>query len=185
MRWRCFWVEKLPILDWCYSFDAPGPCSAHGERHKAEKLFPGVTDDAELPADRCEADCACGFRFGDGQWSGHGSPRYRRLETGEEIRQPLPPGALYVDEAWANGPYKGADGLSVVCVTPAGHWHIDFRATNCTLPEDKVHRCWVRHGTRGGEIHVDKNGNTCAAGAGSIAMTGFHGFLHHGELYYA
>ena len=185
MRYKAFWVEKLPITDWRYTYDAAGPCPVRGERHRAEKLFPNIADGEELPEARLTADCACGFHFAD--WdTGHGTPRYRRLDTSEEIRGSLPPGALYVaqpmkrQDGWE---YKGADGLNVVCVTPAGHWYIDARCSNCTLPQDVVHRCWVRHGTVGGMIHVDKNGNTCAAGAGSIAQTGFHGFLHNGELY--
>lgn len=51
------------------------------------------------------------------------------------------------------------------------------------------HKCWVRHGTPPQEVvHVDKNGVTCGAGAGSIAIQpsgqnpGWHGFLHNGEL---
>jgi hypothetical protein len=108
---------------------------------------------------------------------------YRNLDTGEETAQ-LPIGALL---AGGFGP-EGPDGLSVVCVIPregargSTWWHIDHMASNCTKPDDKEHRCWVRHGTVGEVIHVDKNGNTCAAGAGSIAVPGFHGFLHHGVL---
>lgn len=49
------------------------------------------------------------------------------------------------------------------------HWYIDNRASNCTKKDDDVHRCWVRHGRpEDGTLHVDKSGNTCAAGAGSI-----------------
>lgn len=46
------------------------------------------------------------------------------------------------------------------------------------------HRCWVRHGdVRTGQVHVDKNGNTCGAGGGSIiSPDGWHGFLHNGHL---
>jgi hypothetical protein len=50
------------------------------------------------------------------------------------------------------------------------------------MRDDNVHRCWVRHGTVGEPLHVDKIGHTCAAGAGSISVEGFHGFLHHGVL---
>lgn len=185
MRVKCFWVELLPIVDWRYTYDAPGPCAVHGDRHSAEKLFPGMAVGAELPDDRLAADCACGFHFA-GFDAGHGKRRWRRLDNGEELQGDLPPGALYVadpmreQDGWE---YKGADGLNVVCVTPGGHWYIDRRASNCTMPKDSVHRCWVRHGTLGGVLHVDKNGRTCQAGAGSIAQRGFHGFLHNGELY--
>ncbi len=85
-------------------------------------------------------------------------------------------------------------------------WRIDGYASNCTSPcrvcgvqrkdhtaslkdsghpyEDSVpeHRCWVRHGTVGEPIHVDKNGLTCQAGGGSIQTEGWHGFLHRGVL---
>jgi hypothetical protein len=46
------------------------------------------------------------------------------------------------------------------------------------------HRCWVRHGdAKTGNVHVDKNGITCNAGAGSIiSPDGWHGFLHNGYL---
>lgn len=93
-------------------------------------------------------------------------------------------GALFVSEG---GP-RGFDGLSIVCIIPRSGsrgktlWYIDGRANNCTMPDDKEHRCWVRIGTVGDTLHVDKAGNTCSAGAGSIAVKGFHGFLHHGVL---
>ncbi|WP_095081664.1 hypothetical protein [Mesorhizobium sophorae] len=89
-----------------------------------------------------------------------------------------------------SGP-KGYDGKSIVCVVPYSRegiinktswWHIDSRANNCDKPADTEHRCWCRHGTVGETVHVDKVGNTCGAGAGSIGVPGFHGFLHHGVL---
>lgn len=50
-------------------------------------------------------------------------------------------------------------------------------------PRFTDHKCWVRHGNpRAGDIHVDKNGATCAAGAGSILTPDWHGFLHHSVL---
>ena len=45
----------------------------------------------------------------------------------------------------------------------------------------RPHKCWVRHGEPP-NVHVDKNGVTCNAGAGSIAYPGFHGFLHNGHI---
>lgn len=45
------------------------------------------------------------------------------------------------------------------------------------------HRCWVRHGDVRQEVHVDKQGDTCGAGGGSIiSPDGWHGFLHNGHL---
>jgi hypothetical protein len=109
---------------------------------------------------------------------------YRNLKTGEETDD-LPVGALFVSEG---GP-KGPDGLSVVCIVPTNRyeskktwWYIDGRANNCDMPDDNAHRCWCRHGTVGEKVHVDKIGKTCGAGAGSIGVPGFHGFLHNGIL---
>jgi len=78
----------------------------------------------------------------------------------------------------------GPDHRSLVVKCPDGHeWMIDSRASNCTLPNDNTHQCWVRHGRpEDGDLHVDKNGNTCAAGAGSIQTQKWHGFLHSGHL---
>lgn len=70
----------------------------------------------------------------------------------------------------------------LIVILPNGHeWDVDSRASNCTMKNDRLHRCWVRHGEPP-LIHVDKNGHTCNAGAGSIGVPGYHGFLHHGRL---
>lgn len=94
---------------------------------------------------------------------------------------------LFGDECRAGECHSGwsnCDGRHLNAVLPNGqHWDMDSRATNCTLPNDTVHRCWVRHGDPvTGLIHVDKQGLTCSAGAGSIAAPGWHGFLHQGEF---
>lgn len=119
-----------------------------------------------------------------------GSPEMRRVDTGEAVGHPLPPGAIfdYMDpkcphESFGDG-YKdrAVNGQFLVCVLPGGHhWHIDGRAGNCTMPDDDEHRCWVRHGEPP-KLTVDKDGNTCAAGAGSIAIPGWHGFMRDGTL---
>jgi hypothetical protein len=70
----------------------------------------------------------------------------------------------------------------LIVVLPNGHtWDLDGRASNCTMKEDKLHRCWVKHG-EAPQITVDKNGLTCGAGAGSILVKDYHGFLIDGEL---
>lgn len=82
----------------------------------------------------------------------------------------------------ARGPsYTFADGEHLTVMTPGGVWVIDSRASNCTMPYDYNHRCWVRHGEPP-EITVDKAGTTCAAGAGSIQCGSYHGFLQNGSL---
>lgn len=75
----------------------------------------------------------------------------------------------------------GPDGRILVVMTPGGSWIIDSRCRNCGRPNDDVHRCWIRHGTPP-EITVDKNGDTCQAGAGSIQCGTYHGFLRGGYL---
>jgi hypothetical protein len=70
----------------------------------------------------------------------------------------------------------------LMVILPNGHiWDSSSRASNCTLKKDRLHRCWVRHGEPP-NVTVDKAGHTCAAGAGSIAVPGWHGFLTNGRL---
>lgn len=95
----------------------------------------------------------------------------------------LEPGSIF-EAHWLPRDFM-FDGVDrhLVCVLPNGHhWHMTGRASNCTMPQDRTHRCWVIHEEAPGVFHVDKAGHTCAAGAGSIAAPGWHGFLHHGEL---
>lgn len=123
---------------------------------------------------------------------GVSSPVYRSMKTGDrKTLQQLPAGALLVVGRAADPEQYyslGNDGLAVMCVLPRlDRWLIDSRASNCTKPEDGAHRCWVRHGTFGEKIHVDKVGNTCAAGAGSVFShfkrpDQWHGYLHDGCL---
>lgn len=94
--------------------------------------------------------------------------KWARKENGVDVEIPHP---------WGVGP----DGKVLLVVTPGGSWNIDSRASNCGKPIDNVHRCWVRHGTPP-EITVDKNGDTCSAGAGSIQCGSYHGFLRNGFL---
>lgn len=130
--------------------------------------------------------CACGYEFtesDDRQVFQDGI--YRRADTGEDTTlRKAPPGAMW-DAWWFGKSRQGADGIClVVKLPPDGHdWLVDGRASNCTMKDDNEHKCWVRHGDpRTGNVHVDKNGHTCAAGAGSIATPKYHGFLHNGHL---
>lgn len=68
----------------------------------------------------------------------------------------------------------------LVVKTPGGEWTPDARCSNCTRPNEE-HWCWVLHGPLE-NVTVDKQGNTCAAGAGSIAQPNYHGFLRNGTL---
>ncbi len=98
-------------------------------------------------------------------------PFYCVVETGEvKLWEDLAPGAMAVDDM---GPrVKLPDGET---------WYIDSRAANCGLPKDNVHKCWVRHGEPP-KLTVNKKGNTCKAGMGSIQTKNYHGFLRNGVL---
>ncbi len=121
------------------------------------------------------------------EWSAD-RPEYR-LTDGREVvgQRDLPPGAVYFASILADFlcPHEPtcAEHLHAIC--PNGqHWDVDSRASNCTLPDDKQHHCWVRHGDprQPTTLHVDKAGLTCAAGAGSIQAGNYHGFLHNGSF---
>lgn len=132
--------------------------------------------------------------------NGIASPVMRNNKTGERS-ETLPIGACFDANRDAQTGEKtstyqgGSDGCSIVCITPrteppnpsdVGWWFIDSRANNCTKRGDHhpmKHRCWVRHGTVGDPLTVDKNGDTCAAGAGSIQCASWHGFLQNGVLH--
>lgn len=118
----------------------------------------------------------------DGRTSGS-NRLYRRSDTGELTTIPdAPVGAIW-DATWYHEYPQlcGPDGRAYICRTPGGEWHIDSRASNCTMTDDDVHRCWVRHG-EAPNLTVDKNGVTCSAGAGSIQCGAYHGFLRDGYL---
>ena len=118
---------------------------------------------------------------------------YRRTDTGElrvlhaqapalDLDAPsAEPGACW-DACWLTS--HTPDGIHLMVRLPDGHdWFVDSRASNCTRPDDTEHFCWVRHGDpRECRLTVDKNGDTCQAGAGSIASPGWHGFLRDGQL---
>lgn len=128
--------------------------------------------------------CACGYVFqaADEQqlFSSH---IYRRADTGEEMTlRDAPDGAMW-DADWFHGipEWCGDDGRSIICRVPNKHdWQIDGACSNCTRPGEK-HKCWIRHGEPP-LLTVDKNGNTCSAGGGSILTPAWHGFLRNGEL---
>lgn len=142
-----------------------------------------------------KCDCGCGETI-------DGVLIYRRTDTGEEM--PLadaPAGAMWYADWYLDGIkntpdyqwYRGPDGRCLIVRVPNGRggvhdWSVDSRCSNCTLPSDNVHKCWVRHGDPP-NVTVDKNGATCQAGAGSIGVWNenqtayaWHGFLRNGHL---
>lgn len=137
-----------------------------------------AADDPRWPT-KCEH---CDYQFKDAdvrQLFAHSI--YRREDTGEEMGlQDAPPGAMWW-APWMEQFCKGPDGKCLVVKTPGGDWMVDSRASNCTMPDDDVHKCWVRHG-EAPRVTVDKDGSTCGAGAGSIICGTWHGFLRDGSL---
>lgn len=147
-----------------------------GDRHGVPDFtYPGH-DDPRWPA-----VCECGgYEFADGDaWQEWLDRLYRCADTGELVTlRDAPDGAMW-DAVWYR-PMKGPDGRCLVVKCPGGSdWIIDSRASNCTMPDDSEHRCWIRHGEPP-RITVDKNGPTCAAGGGSIQAGTYHGFLRDG-----
>ena len=95
----------------------------------------------------------------------------------------LEPGCLYwADYLPEDMHWDNHHGSQLHAVLPNGNnWNIDSRASNCTLPQDRTHRCWCRHGEVP-NITVNKDGVTCSAGGGSIFSGNYHGFLTNGEF---
>lgn len=117
--------------------------------------------------------------------SEHGNIYINLITHEERTFADLPIGACFARDF----PPYGYDGKAISCKMPFGKiWHIDSPATNCSLPDDGTHRCWVRHGTIGDKLTVDKNGETCSAGKGSIVIRNhagkiiFHSMLTNGIL---
>ncbi len=144
-----------------------------------------ITD--ELKADpRWPKQCPCGYVFQHSdEWYIDHKTEYAKHDDPSLVftldMASAPVGAMWYSD-WYLPSYMGPDGHSLTVRTPGGDWSIDSRASNCTLPNDDVHKCWVRTGEPP-NITVGKGGFTCAAGAGSILMSNrYHAFLQNGEL---
>lgn len=113
------------------------------------------------------------------------TPLYRRVDDPmmkEMTWDNAPEGATRLD-----GPrdscFAGPDGKDYIVKCPGGRtWHVDGPCSNCTRKDEK-HYCWIRHGDPVKcNVTVDKQGDTCSAGAGSIQTGNWHGFLTNGIL---
>jgi hypothetical protein len=128
-------------------------------------------------------DKGCGYEFTeDDHWQDIQDQLYRTPSGQEMTLREAPPGASW-DAWWMPDNWRGPDGIALMVKCPNGSdWHVDGQASNCTRKGEK-HACWVRHGDpRQANVTVDKNGDTCAAGAGSILAGDYHGFLQGGIL---
>ena len=141
--------------------------------------------------------CTCGYEFTSGDATQIFCDHiYRRTDTGEQYPfRDAPAGAMfyrdYIIENYATWDHTkphpfwpGPDGHVLEVRLPGGKdWCPDSRCSNCTLPADNNHRCWVRVGTPP-DVDVSKGqpGQSCQAGGGSIIVSGWHGFLRNGFL---
>ena len=109
-----------------------------------------------------------------------------RVPTGNlHFDPPIVPGDIYSFRPHEDRPCWDWDNCSgihwYVRLRNGDPWHASGRASNCTKPLDKTHRCWVLS-NEGEKMHVSKDGNTCNAGAGSIRSDDDHCFLRNGAL---
>lgn len=140
--------------------------------------------ESNVPHDdpRWPTHCTCGYQFKETDEWQHFHDRIYSDGSRSWPKRQLPVGAMFFADWYPKNMFwDDKEDEHLFVITPGGEWNIDARASNCTLPNDRRHRCWVRHGIPP-EIHVDKNGSTCSAGAGSIQQTSYHGFLQNGFL---
>lgn len=127
---------------------------------------------------------SCGAPY-DGSEVARGASLRRIWDTADGD---LHPGDMYWAD-WLRGGHSdtcwywdNCPGPHLQVVLPnSHHWDIDSRASNCTLPDERTHRCWIREGDPP-NVTAGKAGHTCAAGAGSILSGDYHGFLRNGQL---
>ena len=204
---KCFVMEPTDLYDvYLRRYESAEPGSCQGEKwyhddwlkiesqvketdllsYKPDKKTHTVGDYLDHSDPRWPKQCTCGHVFtDDANYQYFPQRLYKHGDTGELlIQREFPVGALwratYLEDRESKY-HCGIDGQSWMCKTPGGDWAIDSRARNCTMPEDTVHKCWCRHGVAP-NFTVDKNGTTCAAGAGSIQCGSYHGFLQNGFL---
>jgi len=160
--------------------DAPAVYAEHDDRRFLAVLPETPHDDPRWPT---ECDKGCGYTFTeDDHWQDN---QHQLYEYGPHYLVTITeadPGASW-DAWWMPDNWRGPDGIALMVKCPNGSdWHVDGQASNCTRKGEK-HECWVRHGDpRQANVTVDKNGDTCAAGAGSILAGDYHGFLQGGIL---
>jgi hypothetical protein len=188
-RVKCFYIEKTDKIQKYfrrYKSSDDDRCDLSGIGcHNAtipfeieinvDPVIKNVTE-GEKKDERFPKECICGYKFTEEDtYQIFKDNIYVNIETGEE--KPLRewekiPGAIW-NADWYTDFWKGPDGKCLIVVLPNQKtWVIDSVASNCTLPDDKIHKCWVRHGEVP-NITVDKNGLTCSAGGGSILVDNY------------
>lgn len=196
----CFWSIPAPFADESlrrYARSDTNKCPGPYGTHDATVLLGEVPlppddvlwgrDDIGHADPRWPTACdSCGYVFAaTDKWQHNFERKYADVNVPTRrftMRKPIA-GAMFNAE-WLAKHLHGEDGMCLTVILPNLHeWQIDSRASNCTMPDDNVHHCWVRHGDpRTGLVTVDKRGVTCNAGAGSIQAGDYHGFLRNGRL---
>lgn len=204
MPYKCFLIQPsgISVVELCLQLDICDKSPYEPRRHFFEaEVFRGPSEDtsrffnAGVIGKSFDGVCRyCGEkRKGLSSSSGSCGPLWTRMDTGETKRRT---GDFGIGAMWFATWYDRRDpggqlrygwdfdnqlDPPLIVATPDGDWNVDARASNCTMPMDRLHRCWVRHGAPP-EITVDKAGLTCAAGGGSIQKDKYHGFLRNGYL---
>ena len=198
---KCFWLEPTDherryLRRYAGGSKCPGSMGYHDAMNFLDESPEVMSEDGTHWVDSGQTEddfkghalwpthCACGYEFLEAdEWDLFSSHIYRRVDTGEEMTlRDAPDGAMW-DATWFHDcpQWCGDDGKSIMCRVPTNHdWNIDSQCSHCTRPHEP-HKCWVRHGVPP-NLTVDKAGDTCAAGAGSILTSTWHGFLRAGEL---
>src|SRR5581483_505675 len=158
---RCFLLEPTPKVNRYLRRYVDLPCSGPMSFHNAKVYWDTVESTVEMnkPVDDTvlrdnplwPTHCECGYEFkSTDEWQVFTDRLWQRVDTGEEYTmRDAPVGAMWNAYWFAeHAAWRGPDGKTmVVKCPPDGHeWVIDGRASNCTMPDDIVHRCWVRHG---------------------------------------
>jgi hypothetical protein len=179
------------------------------EKKTPEGYIDSISEQVYADDPRWPARCDCGKEFGPMEPFQVFTRSLYRKQTGVEMFtiEDAPVGSIW--NAWwlKCNELCGPDGQRLMCKLPGGHdWMIDGRANNCDslckscgsayhthnkdgackrFVESHPHKCWVRTGTAGQAdftVGKGKPGESCGAGAGSIIVPGWHGFLTGGML---
>lgn len=206
-RVKTFWVEplrraRLTLRRYAYEsikggckehvyhdahlplFDLPQRLQEFTEGHKVWHHDGPQNAEDVPPGYAFPTHCSCGYEFQpDDEKQVFSESLYQSVDGTVYTVNEFPPGAMW-DAEWYGDHARGSDGIHLMVRLPnRSDWCVDSRCSNCTMPDDKTHACWVRHGNpKTDPVTVDKNGHTCQAGAGSIIAGGWHGFLREGYL---
>jgi hypothetical protein len=192
---KCFFMDQTIKATRSLRRYSPDSTCPLGYYHDAQVVLDVVEDKTDLYSRTEDAGsefsgwpttCKCGYSFTESdECQLFVQSLFRRADNGEMITlRDAPPGAMWYAKWMPENMYwdnkKDMDHL-MVRLPDGTDWCVDSRANNCTLPDDRLHRCWVRSGIPP-NVTVGKDGVTCSAGAGSIQSPKWHGYLRKGEL---